>query len=142
MGWGMLDDINTIFDLAWLREQSVMDSLAQWKQADLVSGIRLFWTSNSGIDKLSKFDTEIPPDGGWSVVRWERPPPESVEIGQSTPETMAIITSQTCDVVATGPGGRHSTVQVSPVINLDKIDSDRATAVRNGRRYSISAIQV
>jgi hypothetical protein len=33
--------------------------------------------------------------------------------------------SQTCDVVATGPGARHATVQVAPVVRVDTLNPER-----------------
>jgi len=45
----------------------------------------------------------------------------------------AIITSQTCDIQATGPGSRHTHVQVSPVVRLDhEMNPDRLKAAKNG----------
>lgn len=42
-----------------------------------------------------------------------------------------IITSQTCDIAATGPGQRHPVVQVSPLVPIDSL-GDRADNVRRG----------
>ena len=43
--WGALDGLQEVFDLNWLQEPHVVNSLAQWRQADLVRGARLFWLS-------------------------------------------------------------------------------------------------
>ncbi len=55
------------------------------------------------------------------------------EDGVDPPEQLGIIVSQTCDVVATGPGARHPTVQVAPIVNLMNVPESRANDVRAGR---------
>src|SRR5206468_2164638 len=55
-------------------------------------------------------------------------------------DTWAVITSQTCDVVASGPGGRHPTVQVSPLVNLDGADPNKITGIR--RNMNVDSVLV
>jgi hypothetical protein len=137
--WLALDGLHDVFDFTWLKDATVAARLDQWRQADLVPGVRLFWASGDGVDQLSGLDMAPPADGGWAVARWEQPLPEDGGPGQ-VPVPMGIITSQTCDVVATGPGSRHPTVQVSPVIRLDQLAPGRANEVRAGRTVDMVLI--
>ncbi len=136
--WAALDLLDEVFYLDTLKELSFKESLDQWRQGDLVCGVRLFWASSPGVDDLTRTEMVSHGDGGWSVARWEQS--NDAEPGQHVPEAMAIITSQTCDVVATGPGSRHPTVQVSPLIDLGKITPERAAAVRAGRTVDMVLI--
>ncbi|MHB1731918.1 MAG: hypothetical protein ACYCU8_00420 [Ferrimicrobium acidiphilum] len=136
--WAITDRLDDIFDLDKLKDAPFRESLDLWRQGDLVRGARLFWGSGSGVDGLTDVNMDSSPDGGWSVARWEHP--NNLGADDNSPEPIAIITSQTCDVVATGPGGRHPTVQVSPLIRLTQIGNERAEAVRNGRTVDMVLI--
>jgi hypothetical protein len=136
--WAITDQLDDIFDLNKLKATPFKDSLDYWRQGDLVRGIRLFWGSGSGLDCLTGMNMDISSDGGWSVKRWAHP--NGLGVDDNSPEPMAIITSQTCDVVATGPGGRHPTVQVSPLVQLSQIGTDRAAAVDKGRTVDMVLI--
>ena len=138
--WAALDGLQDVFDLSWLKDPAVVAALDQWQQADLVRGACLFWASTDGVDPLSGVDMTPAADGGWAVARWEQPPPEAEHEAQTNQQPMAIVTSQTCDVAATGPGGRHPTVQVSPVIPLDLLTAGRAGEVRAGRTLDMVLI--
>jgi hypothetical protein len=108
----------------------VSTALDQWRQGDIVSGLRAFWgVSEHGRDPLSGARLDPQPDGGWVTARESL----DVEEGEVPAEQLGIIVSQTCDVVATGPGARHPTVQVAPIVNLTDLPQSRANDVRDGR---------
>jgi hypothetical protein len=139
-----VDGLHDVFVLERLTAPTVVAALAEWRQGDLVEGVRLFWAGPSGLDPLSGLDYEQPPDGGWVVARWEQPNdgPNTAPIGAgpATPGLLGIVTSQTCDVGATGPGARHPTVQVSPLVRLDQLRPDRANEVRAGRTVDMMLV--
>lgn len=124
------DVLGNNFDLDWLKRPEVAAALDQWRQGDIVSGLRLFWgIGEHGTDPLSGTQLDPQPDGGWVTAR------ESLDTDEGVlpTEQLGIIVSQTCDVVATGPGARHPTVQVAPIVNLSNLPSERANDVRAGR---------
>jgi hypothetical protein len=129
------DGIDEIFNLSTLAGESVSRALDGWRQGDLVSGVRIFWADTAGHDPLSDLHLDAPADGGWSVTRWSQ---EGVNI--SPDGDLSVITSQTCDIGGTGPGARHPTVQVSPLIRLDHLGSGRAEAVRRNRTTDMIVI--
>jgi hypothetical protein len=56
-------------------------------------------------------------------------------------DSWSIITSQTCDIVATGPGQRHPTVQVCPLLRLDD-HLDRGQIVEIGKGSRVDLVTV
>jgi hypothetical protein len=127
---GGSDILGDNFDFDWLKKPEVAAALDQWRQGDIISGLRLFWAvSEHGKDPLSGAQLDPQPDGGWVIARELL---EAEDDGATTNQ-LGIIVSQTCDVVATGPGARHPTVQVAPVVNLANLPSTRANDVRTGR---------
>jgi hypothetical protein len=108
---------------AWKPDDSAW--IDQWSQGDLVQSLPVGWVGPAGHDRVTNVDA-TPPDpamgGGTKVI---------IDAGRSF--VAGIITSQTCDVVTTGPGERHPFVQVSPVLfgvatsfpNLDALQAGR-----------------
>lgn len=86
-------------------------ALEVWRTGDLVRGARLFWAGPAAADPVVGIDGGAGDDACWQV----RTLP--AEQGQ-----WAVVTSQTCDVVGAGPGGRAPTVQVSPVWRANPAD--------------------
>lgn len=125
------DVLGNNFDFDWLKRPEVSTALGQWRQGDIVRGLRVFWgISEHGRDPLSGAQLKPQPDGGWVTAR------ESLDVEESAAvpsEQRGIIVSQTCDVVATGPGARHPTVQVAPIVYLGDLPLSRAADVRAGR---------
>ena len=131
------DVLGNNFDFDWLKQPAVSTALEQWRQGDIVSGLRVFWgISDHGRDPLSGAQLDPQPDGGWVTAR------ESLdaEEGVVPAEQIGIIVSQTCDVVATGPGARHPTVQVAPIVNLTDLPPSRADDVRAGRTVDMVVV--
>ena len=122
------------FLLDRLAASSHVTALDEWRQGDLLEGVNLFWAALPGLDPLTDLTLDGPFAGGWSVTQWEAssdPPPPGAS---ASPEsTLGIITSQTCDIAAVGPGSRHGTFQVSPLISLAQLSVARAADVRLGR---------
>lgn len=123
------DVLGDNFDLDWLKKPEVVVALDQWSQGDIVSGLRTFWAvSEHGKDPLSGAQLDPQPDGGWVTARESLVTEDRI----ITHDQLGVIVSQTCDVVASGPGARHPTVQVAPIVNLANFPSTRAGDVRAG----------
>ena len=90
----------------------------------LLPTLPLFWAATPElVDEIT--DVDAPPwdEGGLVVIQLEG----SIPYG--------VVTSQTCDIAATGPGCHHPTVQVSPVVAVE-ID---AGTLGNIRRFRMKA---
>ncbi|MGW0117717.1 hypothetical protein [Streptomyces sp. NPDC003327] len=97
-------------------------SLDAWQQGQMLPGSTLSWAAPFGLDTVTGIDSDAEEgqetSQGWCHVsvsdlrcRW------------------AIVTSQTCDIVASGPGARHPFVQVSPVYHLPEVSPNRRLAI-------------
>lgn len=68
------------------------------------------------------------------------PKPREDAEGNSLPAAsrynLGVITSQTCDIAATGPGRRHPVIQVSPLVPIALL-GERAESVRQGKVIDI-----
>lgn len=98
--------------------------LDPWRQGCLVAGMRLFWAAPGGHDTLTGVEAD-PSGEGWNVVAWDgdRAMAETDETDTSgwpdaKDSQWGVVVSQTCDVMAVGPGGKHPTVQVAPLRRL------------------------
>lgn len=102
-----IDRFDGVLPTTW--DADIAASLDTWKQGDLVSGCPMFWAGPAGRDRVIGTPGAPAPGVGapWDVI--ELP----VDSGG-----FAIITSQTCDIAATGPGARHAFVDVSPVFEV------------------------
>lgn len=96
----------------------------QWRQGDLVRPFPLAWVGPAGHDRITKVDAD--PEGAV-----DENAQLVIDVGQ--PCLAGVITSQTCDVVTTGPGGRHPFVQVSPVFLTAATSVTNLDALRAGR---------
>jgi hypothetical protein len=138
--------LEEVFDLKRLQDDKVVAALDLWKQGDVISGLRLVWTASKIhdilFDELPESDDASLGDlsnkkAGQSLGHFLYDPDEVEEGEDQSPAPpparydYGIITSQTCDIAATGPGARHPTVQVSPLIWLDSL-GERADMVRRG----------
>jgi hypothetical protein len=123
-------------NLGWVAVTGATE-LENWRQGDLVSGMRTMWAVPShGSDPVADVVLEAHPDGGWVAARAEAPETDDGTVL----DELGIIISQTCDVVGTGPGARHPTVQVCPVVRLDNIPASRAADVRTGRTVDMMVL--
>ncbi|MFD2025763.1 hypothetical protein [Promicromonospora aerolata] len=86
-----------------------------WKQGDLLGPIPWGWVAPSGIDPVTNLEVDAE---------------EAFTLTLATDDTTVIVTSQTCDVLATGPGARHPFVQVSPAVEATGMDPSKLVAVR------------
>lgn len=96
-------------------------ALAAWRQGHLIEGSGSAWLTRAGETDSVTGKTATGTPGTLRAAH------------TSSPGTgLLAVTSQTCDVGATGPGARHPTVQVSPVRDIgadfssEKIDSIKA----------------
>lgn len=90
-------------------------SLDRWIQGHLIRASDLSWQAPAaGTDPVTGIDpVAIPDHDGAGVAVW------------ASRAAFFIITSQTCDIAATGPGARHPFVQVSPVLRVDSCPEHR-----------------
>ena len=107
-------------------------ALRTWRQGDLLDRIPIAWVAPPGHDPLTDMAAEELLDGRHPVVTWD-------EVAVDGDETLsrgrgwAIVTSQTCDIGTTGPGKRHPTVQVSPVVRVDgRMSASRIADAKSG----------
>ena len=122
------DTLGDAINREQLSEPSVVAHLDQWRQGDLVSGARVYWAVEGGCrDMLCDVETYPDADGGWALARV----PVEVE-GGGQADQLGVIVSQSCDIAAVGPGSRHLTVQVAPLVNLENIAPERVVHVRAG----------
>lgn len=98
--------------------------LDPWRTGYLVGGLQLFWAGPPGADPLTGLDADAPGGDRWPVLAWDglRATADDQDVRDDAPDPRdsewGVITSQTCDVMAVGPGARHPTVQVSPLRRL------------------------
>lgn len=99
--------------------------LDPWRQGCLVSGMRLFWAAPGGHDIITGVDVGTHGDEAWNVTPWdgERAIAETDDTDTSAwpaarDSQWGVIVSQTCDIMAIGPGSKHPTVQVAPLRRL------------------------
>jgi len=124
-----------------------MDGLADWRQGDLLRDVGLFWAGTEDDDELTGL--AVPPSAGhqWPVVAWDglpaldaAEPADGQTDGTALVPEWTIITSQTCDIAAAGPGARHPVVQVSPLVNLDGADPNKVTAIRRHANVDLAPV--
>lgn len=92
-------------------------SLDRWIQGHLIRASDLSWQAPAAAtDPVTGIDPVALPDhGGAGIAVW------------TSQAAFFIITSQTCDIAATGPGARHPFVQVSPVLPVGGCPEHRWT---------------
>jgi len=136
--------VDGIYLPAALAARAVKRKLNDWRQGDLVRGTPLFWAAPLD-DELTGLCVDDPGDGALPVVRWDGTaavggdePAVAEGMHASGTPLWGIITSQTCDVAATGPGQRHPTVQVSPLRELSaEFNPGRVTEIRRGSNVDL-----
>jgi len=101
--------------------EDVVNALDQWKQGDLVQGSPRFWAGPSSEDPVLG---TAPGSRDWEVVDDE------------APGGYVVVTSQTCDIAAAGPGRWHPFVDVSPVFEVPA-DYD-ANKLQNILKWEVS----
>lgn len=109
-----LDGLN---NLPWPRE--AVDDLDHWQQGDVirVDGI-IKWLGLGGYDALTG-KTSKQPEGEMTLEG---------KVGHAT--DLAVITSQTCDVIGFGAGAKQPWVQVSPICEVT--DANQLRNIRLG----------
>ena len=124
-------------NLEWIAAPGAAAQLDKWRQGDLISGMRTVWAvPGHGSDPVADIVLNAHPDGGWVAARADA---AETDDGRVIDE-LGIIISQTCDVVGAGPGARHPTVQVCPVVHLDNIPASRAVDVRAGKTVDMIVV--
>lgn len=118
----------------------MVEALDAWQQGDLLRGSPLFWLAPAGADPViglgestgqDRADGDSPPAAREEGAGAEGSP-LALDAGTEDGGWFAI-TSQTCDVAAAGPGGRHPVVSVSPVYRMPNGTSpDRLTRIAQG----------
>src|SRR5680860_427582 len=109
----------------WTPDQ--IAALDEWRQGDLLPCPALAWSTTGGTpDPVTGQPT---PNGG--VVPWPDQRPK-----------YALITTQTCEVCAKGPGARAPFVQVSPVVQVTDLPKDQWNELLSGQvldRYGLTS---
>jgi hypothetical protein len=119
-------DLALLHDLvpAWTPEQ--IATLDEWRQGDLLPCPPLVWSTTPG---TSDPVTGQPTSAGGPVA-WPGQLPK-----------YALITTQTCDVCAKGPGARQPFIQVSPVVQVADLSKDQWKELVSGQildRYGLT----
>jgi hypothetical protein len=108
----------------WTSDQ--VAALDEWRQGDLLPCPPLVWsTTAANPDPVTGQSTSA---GG--LVPWPGKLPK-----------YAVVTSQTCDVCATGPGARQPFIQVSPVAPVADLPKDQWNELVSGQvvdRYGLT----
>lgn len=98
-------------------ERTHKRALRDWRQGDVLACPPLGWAA-SALDDDPITGVAIPETG--------------IAHLQPTP-TLAIVTSQTCDIEIDGPGERHPFVQISPVVEVPDISDERWSELTSWR---------
>ncbi|MGC4111143.1 MAG: hypothetical protein QM747_12120 [Nocardioides sp.] len=105
------------FDQDVLTSRDFRKRLDDWRQGDLLEAVPIAWAAPVGEDPLTGIRSEEALQGRMPMVTWDELAADaSGDVATSAGRGWGIITSQTCDVAGSGPGARHHTVQVSPVV--------------------------
>lgn len=132
------------------QDRGIKQSLRIWEQGHILAGVPVFWVAPEGHDQVTNSIAAEDDEGVdrpgrvisaeptlcvtvWDEVDAAVDPDDVGARPAMSDEGWAIVTSQTCDIQATGPGERHTHVQVSPVVRLDgQISAERLKAARAG----------
>ncbi|MDP5184826.1 hypothetical protein QOZ88_19510 [Blastococcus sp. BMG 814] len=121
-------------------------ALNKWQQGDLIREVGLFWAGTEDVDQLTGLAAQPTAGHRWPVVPWDGAPADPLDVSDSAdadadagqpPTSWAIITSQTCDVVAGGPGQRHPTVQVSPLQDITHLAKSKILEIQRGEKVDL-----
>ncbi len=117
------DGLDSFVPEKWEPEDS--EWIDEWRQGDLVRPFPLAWVGPVGHDRVTDVVAAVEDTTVSETAQLV------IEAGRTC--VAGIVTSQTCDVVTTGPGGRHPFVQVSPVALLAATSVANLDALRAGR---------
>ncbi|MEL4356509.1 MULTISPECIES: hypothetical protein [unclassified Luteococcus] len=112
-----IDRLHPTFD-DWTDDQA--QALDKWYQGALCPSIPLGWYAPSGLDGITSVE-------GFDASDWLSPE------GVTEVPAGAIVVSQTCDIVLSGPGRRHPFVQVSPVWVMPRKDLSQLADLQRWR---------
>lgn len=133
------------------QDRGIKQSLRIWEQGHILAGVPVFWVAPEGHDQVTNSVVAEDDEGVdrpgrvisaeptlrvtvWDEVDVAVDPDDVGAPPAMSDDGWAIVTSQTCDIQATGPGERHTHVQVSPVVRLDgQISAERLKAARAGK---------
>lgn len=137
---GRLTGIDALYLPGALVDRPTKRALNAWQQGDLVRDIGLFWAGTEDVDELTGLAAEPTTGHRWPVVPWDGVLATAADSDAGPADAhqsatgWAIITSQTCDVVADGPGQRHPTVQVSPLQNIAHLEKSKILEIQRGEK--------
>ncbi|MEV6903441.1 hypothetical protein, partial [Amycolatopsis sp. NPDC051372] len=94
-------------------------ALTAWAQGDILEGVGLFWATPHDVDLLTGISAARGVGTSYPVYSWDgQAADENISLDPADwSNALSIITSQTCDIAPAGPGARHHTVQVSPLVS-------------------------
>ncbi|MDT9699283.1 hypothetical protein [Streptomyces sp. P17] len=99
------------------------EALDAWQQGHLLPGSTLSWAAPYGLDAVTGIETDNDGEVEASSAEWCHVSVDDLRY------QWVIVTSQTCDVAAYGPGARHPLVQVSPVMLMPSVSDNQRTAI-------------
>lgn len=105
---------------SWTAETAA--ALDSWRQGCIIANPPIVWASLAGTVDAYLGELVSADEGLWDYPYVS---------GADSP-AYGVITSQTCDVVTTGPGRRHPFVQVSPVVDVRDLPPDKLQQIRAG----------
>lgn len=129
--------------------RDIKRALLQWEQGHVLAGVPVYWAAPNGHDEITKLTTDEDHEEAdvtdraaytrprLSVTLWDEVDvavdPDVAARSVMSDTGWAIVTSQTCDIQATGPGERHTHVQVSPVVQLGgQMSAERLKVAKAG----------
>lgn len=95
--------------------------LSRWHQGHLIERPGLTWIGPVVDDPITGLPGLVEPE---TNMAWDAVLLPEIEA------RYGIVCSQTCDIGGEGPGRRHPFIQISPVVNLEHLASDKQTSIR------------
>lgn len=117
--------VDELLPTAW--PAYIAQGLAVWRTGHLVSDPVFSWAGPAAADPVTDADA-----GGEHSYDWE----PVADPGLTVP--YGLVVSQTCDIVATGPGAKHPFVDVVPVFRADRYLSSRKEIEQFKRNYLVA----
>ena len=126
------------FSAAAFEDEEVQQKLDTWRQGDLVANVGLFWAGTEAFDPITGVSAGCSAGHVLPVIPWDGQSATGDTPSIYTPvQPWSIVTTQTCDVSAVGPGARHPFVQVSPLVNIATFQPNVIRSIKQGQRVDM-----
>ena len=117
--------VDELLPTAWPAD--VAQGLAVWRTGDLVADPVFSWAGPAAADPVTEAGA-----GGRHSYDWEPVADPGLSV------TYGLVVSQTCDIVATGPGAKHPFVDIVPVFRADGYAEARREIEQFKRGYLVA----